>query len=477
MRFFLFILANAMLFIRPSELVPELGDFELYRYVIAACLLVSLPVVVHQVFARVRGVPPIAGCVLGLFPAAVLSNITQGNADEALEQGIAFLKVLVYFLLMLALLTTTARLRQFLLWLGLLCAALAFIAVLRYHASVDAPPAAPSLEEEAMQAAKKEGKNKGMHDKAVKDQYRDPESGQLVDVERMCGTGIFNDPNDLALMIIAAVPICGYWLTDPSARRVRPAWIALIGLLIYALVLTHSRGGFLALMAGLAAFMYMRFGGARTLILGLLVMPLMLIVFAGRMTSISASEGTGQTRIQLWCDAMQFFQQAPLFGIGMEMYQTVSYHVPHNSYLHCYAELGVVGGTLFLGAFYFALHGLFRLRAKPAPVDPHVRYNDPAVPRLAPPAPPERDVDPELARLHPYLMAMLVGYAVGIVFLSRSYIVPTYLLLGLAVVYLRMRSTGTTPAWCKLPLAQMAAVSVGFLGCAYVFVRMFVNWH
>lgn len=74
-------------------------------------------------------------------------------------------------------------------------------------------------------------------------------------------------------------------------------------------------------------------------------------------------------------------------------------------------------------------------------------------------------------------MAMLVAYAVGIFFLSRSYIVPTYLLLGLAVVYLRLRSTGTTPAWCKLALAQMAGVSVCFLVGAYTFVRMFVNWH
>ena len=56
-----------------------------------------------------------------------------------------------------------------------------------------------------------------------------------------------------------------------------------------------------------------------------------------------------------------------------------------------------------------------------------------------------RDADAELARLYPYLMAMLVAYAVGIGFLSRSYIVPTYLLLGLAVVYLRLRSTGTPP--------------------------------
>ena len=105
MRFFLFILANAMLFIRPSELVPELGDVELYRYVIAACLLVSAPAVMQQLFVRFASVPPIAGCVLGLLPAVLLSHLSQGNAEEAWEQGIEFVKVLAYFLLMLGLVT------------------------------------------------------------------------------------------------------------------------------------------------------------------------------------------------------------------------------------------------------------------------------------------------------------------------------------------------------------------------------------
>jgi hypothetical protein len=65
---------------------------------------------------------------------------------------------------------------------------------------------------------------------------------------------------------------------------------------------------------------------------------------------------------------------------------------------------------------------------------------------------------------------------VGIAFLSRSYIVPTYLLLGLAVVYLRLRTTGTAPSWGKLIPLRLAGVSCGFLIVAYTFVRLFVSW-
>lgn len=475
MRFFLFILANAMLFIRPSELVPELGEVELYRYVIAACLLVSLPAVVQQVFSRSLGVPPVAACVLGLFPAVILSHLANGNGEEAFEQGTSFLKIVAYFLLVLSLITTTARLRQFLCWLGVFCAILTVIAVVRYHSSFGTPSQQPPPEpESSVSSLEPKEKKKTMNHVAVAEKVRDPETGVLVDVQRMCGTGIFNDPNDLALVLVTAIPLCLWWLTDPKRKSTRPLCIALILLFAYALFLTHSRGGLLALMAGLGALFYLRFGPAKAILAGMLALPIPLVVFAGRMTSISTSEGTGQTRIQLWSDALFYFQQQPLFGVGLDNYGSVSSHVAHNSYLHSYVELGMLGGTFFVGAFYFALHGLYRARS--AQQTPGAE-NLPERAEHTPPQPAPPDADPELQRLHPYLMAMFVAYAVGISFLSRGNIVPTYLMLGLAVVYMRLRATGTTIAWCKLVPMRLAAVSVGYLIVSYTFVRVFVSWN
>lgn len=295
-------------------------------------------------------------------PAVLLSHIANGNGEDAIEQGIEFLKILIYFLLLIAVVTTATRLRQLLLWLGMFSAALTLIAVLRYHAFEASPPVPPTPPDAPVED---KGKNKKTHLAAVTEKTIDPETHELVDIQRMCGTGIFNDPNDLALVLITAIPLCCYWLTDPKRKALRPVWIAMILLFGYALMLTHSRGGLLSLMVGMGVFMYLRFGSAKTLLLGMMVLPLMLAVFAGRQTEISASEGTGQSRIQLWCDGLMFFQQAPLFGIGMEEYRNVSYHVAHNSYIHCYAELGVVGGTLFVGAFYFALYGMYRLKDQP----------------------------------------------------------------------------------------------------------------
>ncbi len=456
MRFLFFIVANALLFIRPSEFVADLYAVELYRYAILACLLISLPVVLEQFLVRFPGVPPIAGCVLGLFPAVLLSNLLGGGSDNLVDNAIEFFKIVVYYLLLLALVTSTDRLRRFLYWTSVFTAVLALIAIVRYHADI-AMPAPPTQEETSADPAAKKNK---MHGTYVVDRIRDPQTGQEIVVPRMCGTGIFNDPNDLALAIVCVLPLCLFWVTDPARRFCRPLWLAVILLGGYAIFLTHSRGGFLALAAGLAVFLYVRFGARYLLLLGMVLFPVLLLAFAGRMTSFSTDDGTGQSRIQLWSDYLVAFQMAPLFGNGMNNYATYSRLVAHNAFIHSYAELGVIGGTLFLGAFYFAMHGLYLLRRWPGQVE-------------AGPA------DPELRRLHPYLLAMVASYTVGILFLSLCYMVPTYTILGVATVYQRLhaRQTSIVPAqWTRFVLPRLAGVSFMFLFVSYTFVRLFVHW-
>lgn len=469
MRFFLFLLANAMLFIRPSELIPDLAAVEIYRWFILACLAVSLPAVVQQMALRFPGVPPIVTCVVLLLPAVFLSGLFHGNFELIQETVSEFAKVLIYFLLMVALVTDTARLRSFLRWIGICSAAVTLVAVMRYHADVAAPPAA------APPVAKDEAKKKGaMNGTFVVDEVRDPKTGEITKVNRMCGTGIFNDPNDLALVLITAVPMCLCWLTDPTKKMTRPLWLGLLLFFGYALMLTHSRGGFLALLAGLGTLFFLKFGSKKTILLGLMFLPVLFIVFAGRMTSISTDEGTGQTRIQLWSDGLYIFRMSPLFGIGMDNYTQFSSHVAHHSFIHCFTELGLIGGTLFLGAFYFALKGMYDLRERQSPSASEepadsTRWRSGS----------DMPVDPELRRLHPFLTATLVAYTIGICFLSRSYVVPTYMMLGMAVVYMRLRvkeAPVALPALNVFAWPRLAGISFGFLAASYVFVRMFVNW-
>ncbi len=140
----------------------------------------------------------------------------------------------------------------------------------------------------------------------------------------------------------------------------------------------------------------------------------MFLLFAGRQTEFTTSEGTSQQRIQFWSEGLAMFRQAPVFGIGVGNFAEEIRHVAHNSYVQCYTELGFFGGTVFFTAFAYPLWTMYRLGRPDVVI-----------------------ADPEMRRVRPFLMAAVAGYAAGMASLSRSDVVPTYLVLGLANAYLR----------------------------------------
>ena len=431
--FILFLVVTATLFVRPAEIVPELLGLPIYQTLIILCLAVSLPGMVRQPGVQALFTHPATACVLGLLAAVALSHLTHARFAEAGQSGWEFFKVVVYYVLLVGLLRTPGRLRTFLFVLGVLVTALTTVAVLQFHDLINIPTL-----------------------KALNDRQTDPVTGLTVLIPRLRSTGLFGDPNDLCLILVAGIPLGLYWLTDRKLGPARYLWAAPVALLAYALFLTQSRGGFLAFLIGLVVFLWARFGWKRAALLAAVALPAALVVFGGRQTDLSAKENTGLQRVQLWSDALMALRQDPLFGAGHDKFKEQAGLVAHNSYVHCYAELGLAGGTLFVGAFYLGLARLGRLGGRGV-----------------------RVADPELHRLRPYLFAAAAGYAAGMLTLSNSYTVPTYMVLGLVVAYLGLART--TP---PLPseridgrlLRRLVVVSVVFLVVAYVFVRIFVRW-
>jgi hypothetical protein len=187
-------------------------------------------------------------------------------------------------------------------------------------------------------------------------------------------------------------------------------------------------------------------------------LPLIFIVFAGRQTSISTSEGTGAHRIQLWSDGLAMLRgRALLFGIGKGQVVEELGWVLHNSYVQSYVELGLVGGTIFVGLFVYSARALLLARSAAVVADASLR------------------------RFQPYLLAVVTSFFVGLLSLSRQYTLTTYLLFGLVTAYLKIAkpAPAAAPAWMRVGrplLSQLAVVSVLFLGALYVFVRLSVNW-
>jgi putative inorganic carbon (hco3(-)) transporter len=238
-------------------------------------------------------------------------------------------------------------------------------------------------------------------------------------------------------------------------------WLLPLGLFGYALMLTHSRGGLLALMGGILGFTVARWGWQRAAIVAAVGLPLLLMLFAGRQTAMSLTDGgdTAQARIQLWSQGMAMFRASPVLGIGQNQFVEQAGQVAHNSFVQSYTELGLLGGTLFLGLFYASARPLWRASREGGGL--------------------QEQENGTLRRLNPYMMAILCAYAVGLLSLSRGYVVPTFLVLGMMAVHARLaaRDAGTGMERFDLRLiGRVALASVVFLVCIYLFIRAFVRW-
>src|SRR5205823_6438034 len=69
-------------------------------------------------------------------------------------------------------------------------------------------------------------------------------------------------------------------------------------------------------------------------------------------------------RIELWSDGLTEMKTSPVFGIGFNSYSDHVGQVAHNSFVHTFVELGIVGGALFLGTFWFAAISFWKIRKR-----------------------------------------------------------------------------------------------------------------
>lgn len=430
--FFLFLVVNAVLFVRPAEIIPALLGWEIYVVVILACLLFSFPVVLEQLMPRSLERQPITVCMLGLLLAVLLSHLSNFRLGLALDRDWDYFKKLLYFLLFVGLISTPGRLRTFLLCFVLFATVVAALAVLQFHELIKLPNLNP-----------------------IKDTSQNA-FGKQTFIYRLQGSGIFQDPNDLCILLVISLLLALYWLTDTRSGFPRFGMIAPLLLFAYALSRTQSRGGMLALLAGLGVFMRMRFGWLQSLLLGLILIPLLLVVFAGRQTNISTSEGTARERIQIWSDSLALFRQYPLFGVGVDEADQQVGHVAHNSYIHSFVEMGFFGGFFYVGAFALALGSFYRFGTANRVI-----------------------LDPELRRLYPYLFATVAAYAAGMLSLTLCYIIPTYTMLALAIVYRRITVASPplpVPRFDGPLVLRLGGLSIAVLVGFSVFVRLFVKW-
>lgn len=270
----------------------------------------------------------------------------------------------------------------------------------------------------------------------------------------------YSNPNDLAGMCLLVFSLAMGMLVTDRRQWIRVCAFAGVIVLPLVILLTQSRGAFIAMLAivAIACKGYWR-RGKTVLWAGV---ALLILAFAtpdsvwrrlGTIRDVTSEESAGQAddegsarqRMEIWKVAATIFRENPVTGVGMGAYSKEHYLTSqrpsfdrtamgardtHSTYLNLLAETGLPGLLLF-----FAVLGTTVLDAE-------------RVRRRA------KTVDPSGALQLFYLELGLLGYLVAGIWGSYGQLVLTYLHVAVIYVTTRTIESRLAPAVVPVPRGQ-----------------------
>jgi O-antigen ligase len=251
-----------------------------------------------------------------------------------------------------------------------------------------------------------------------------------TNTQRVAGAikGLFDNSNDLALHLVTIMPIAFVLgLVKKNLLRRLVYW-GIAFLMLAAVIITFSRGGFLALIV-MTVVMARKFGRRNkaatmaTLVLGLVFFVAVAPgAYGGRLATIfdSASDVTGSSsqrtivlKRSIWV-ALRY----PLFGVGLGNFHHKSEHElgTHNAYTQVAAEVGIPAMILYI---IFLVHPIRKLRMIEREMF-------------------ERNETSRFYYLSIGLQASLIGYMVASFFAAVAFQWYVYYLVGYAICLRRI---------------------------------------
>jgi O-antigen ligase len=372
-----------LLYVRPEEVV---NDLEGMRLALMVSLITFGALIFHNLIRRrpfVRS--PLNGMILGFGAMAVLSAVGPGTAHDAF-QDISRLVILVFVVINLV--RTPARYRAVVITLLTFTCYLAIYSIYLFYAGM---------------VIHQEG------------------------VVRSLATGIFADPNDLAATIVAGLALTLIRFRSSHGLIARIVYLAMAAVMVWAIMLTNSRGGMLALIAVLGGFS-LHYTRRKTLgmVIGVVAAAVLLAFGPSRMSSFQDEE-SANNRFWAWDNGFDMVRSHPLLGVGYGGFPDLNGGMTaHNSFVLCYAELGLPGYFFWMGGIYLAYRRSRWERGEgQADADGQEGQKGEAVGGAARA---ELLTDLQGARL------ALSGFLVACFWLSRTYVPVLYLLIALPVV-------------------------------------------
>lgn len=420
MSLILTLLSIVLAYFSPAEVVPSLSPYHVQQIIILPALLASA----ISLNMRRGSLPaPQSLLIVGFWFAAVISVLSKFWLRAAANTFITCgLLVCIYFLVYFNAFSL-ARIHV----LGtvvVICALIMAVqGILAYHTGY--------MEEKLL--------NIRIHDTFVIDR-------------RICGVGFLHDPNDFAQFLLVGLTFLGFfWKKDNVAGNFILLCVP-AAVLIYATYLTFSRGAIFGVAAIIFVAVYRRIGKVPSAFVAGILFFFMLAMNFGGGREISMQEGSAAGRIVAWGSGIAQLKKFPLFGAGFEQFTEYNDLTAHNSFVLCFAELGLFGYFFWLGLILitgWGLESLARLPRKTA-------------------------ADAEFGRYLTTVRASLYSFLVTAWFLSRTYTVTLYILLALGAVLIGMRREAYP--WLSMPTRRWVpvtlAVQVASLLLIYAMVRL-----
>lgn len=201
-----------------------------------------------------------------------------------------------------------------------------------------------------------------------------------IEGSRSAFVGLLGDPNDLALVLLMSFPfLASAVMATKGGQRWR--YGLLLAVVIGGIVSTQSRGGFL----GMGAAGWILLGDrvkSRAIQVMVVVIGLGGLVAMSGMSKRSSggadSDGideSAQGRLDSWYAGFRMLKRRPLFGVGLAAFADVypnfaadtvfwEKHEAHNTFVKAFSEVGLVGFIPFMGLVIHSFKSAKRARER-----------------------------------------------------------------------------------------------------------------
>lgn len=229
--------------------------------------------------------------------------------------------------------------------------------------------------------------------------------------------GMLEDNNDFALALVMNIPLLYYLGIGEKKKWVTRATQVAVMLTIVTVLLTRSRGAFLAL-SFTALWIAYRSGKLFRAMMFLMILAALFPFLApqdilDRLASIGdTQESSRNARLTAWATAFEMIKDNPIWGVGMRNFQprypdysvvpltaSSTTYVAHNSYLQIWAESGTLAFICYMGVLGSVFLSMGRIYNK-------CRYR------------PDLEWAMNYARM---MEATTVGFSIGAFFLNRGH--------------------------------------------------------